>query len=524
METLRNILVATNNGEERRAIVESLSNIEYFSNTGLKTIVVSDGVAAIEMSLKETPVIIITEIDLPIIDGERIYRILRNNRNTKHVPFIFITEKIVDIKGFRTDIDSLLLRPIKSDELQGRVNKQFSRLKRSRRTFANKEIEGKLSHLSLPDILQMLHLNRKEGVLKITSDAKIGTIYLKNGEIYNATLGAVEKEKALFRLLIWKEGLFEFLPGTVSIPQRIMNSTDSLLMEGMRQYDEYEKMKGQFPDLNSTLKLKVDISSIPKDLKPSIYEILSLLDFYPRVADLVDHCSLPDYEVYQALLNIIHKDLLEETKQDGEVKDTPLKDLLASTKAIRIRESILNRWPDMTSVDYGKILIAPTSNTLIPAFIETCKALPVFSINRQLIASPTYRENPFGNLGSLKIFGGMDILLFALPIYSGMKLLWHALSRNIIGLILLWDDYGVARLDELSSIKKDIFSLRRVPVMHMYVTDEGSDKENESRFRDILAIKRDEQIYILDYRGGDRVLQMFYAYFNQFAKEEYMQV
>ncbi|MEE9591133.1 MAG: DUF4388 domain-containing protein [Thermodesulfobacteriota bacterium] len=522
MVDLRNILVATDNDEERRAIVESLSNIEYFSNTGLKTTVVSDGVAAIETSLKETPDIIITEIDLPIVDGERFYRILKDNYNTKDVPFIFIAAKIVDIKGFRTEIDSLLLRPVKPDELQGRVKKQLSRRKRSRRAFADKEIEGKLSHLSLPDILQMLHLNKKEGVLKISSDTKVGTIYLKNGEIYNAILGTAEKEKALFRLLTWREGVFEFLPEMVSSPQKIINSTENLLMEGMKQYDEFEEMKGQFPDSNSILKLKVDISSIPKGLKPSMYEILSLLDFYPRVADIVDHCSLPDYEAYQTLLNIIQKDLLEEIKHDTGTKDSPLKDLLASTKAIRIRENILNRWPDMTSVNYGKILIAPTSNTLIPALVETCKALPTFSINRQLIASPTYRENPFGELGSLKLFGGMDIILYALPIYSGMKLLWRTLSRNVIGLILLLDDYGVARLDELASIKNDIFSMRRVPVMHIYVTGEGSNKENESRFRDILAIKRDEQIYILGYRGVDRLLQMFYTYFNQFAKKEYM--
>jgi CheY-like chemotaxis protein len=523
MEYLKNILVATDNDEERREIVESLSNIEYFStSTGLKTTVVSDGVAAIEMSLKETPDIIITDIDLPIIDGERVYRILRNNYNTKDISFIFIAAKMVDIKDFRTETDSFLLRPIKPEELQGRVKKQLSRLRKSRKVIIDKEIEGKLSHLSLPDLLQMLHLNRKEGILKVTSNTKVGTIYLKNGEIYNATLGAIEKEKALFRLLTWREGIFEFIPGLVSTPQRILSSTDNLLMEGMRQYDEFEMAKEKFPDPNSTLKLKVDISSIPKGLKPSIYEILSLLDFYPRVADLIDHCPLPDYEVYQTLLNIIQKDLLEEVGQEAVAKDTPLEDLITSSKAIRIRENILNRWPDMASVNYGKILLTPTSNALIPAFVENCRALPTFTINRQLIASPTYRDNPFGDLGSLKLFGGMEVLLYALPIYSGMKPLLHAFSRNVIGLTLLWDDYGVARLDELASTKNDIFSMRRVPVMHVYVADEGPDKEAEARFRDILAIKRDEQIYVLDSKGIDKLLQMFYEYFSQLGKEEYM--
>jgi hypothetical protein len=176
----------------------------------------------------------------------------------------------------------------------------------------------------------------------------------------------------------------------------------------------------------------------------------------------------------------------------------------------------------MASVNYGKILLTPTSNALIPAFVENCRALPTFTINRQLIASPTYRDNPFGDLGSLKLFGGMEVLLYALPIYSGMKPLLHAFSRNVIGLTLLWDDYGVARLDELASTKNDIFSMRRVPVMHVYVADEGPDKEAEARFRDILAIKRDEQIYVLDSKGIDKLLQMFYEYFSQLGKEEYM--
>ena len=54
-------------------------------------------------------------------------------------------------------------------------------------------------------------------------------------------------EKALFRLLTWKSGSFKFLPSKVNVPHKINRSADNLIMEGLRQFDEWELLKDKFP-------------------------------------------------------------------------------------------------------------------------------------------------------------------------------------------------------------------------------------------------------------------------------------
>ncbi|MEK7688892.1 MAG: DUF4388 domain-containing protein, partial [Deltaproteobacteria bacterium] len=189
---------------------------EYLKDKGFNILTSMDGASVLEIALNERPSIIIIETDLPVIDGERVFQILRNNPHTAEIPFIFMGAEAVEIKGFRRDIDSLLLQPIKDEEIFRRVNRAFAYQKGEvKGAIGDKEIEGRLSHISLGDLLQILHLNRKEGVLKVSYENKEGLIYIKEGVIYNAVIGNIEKEKALFRLLSWHDGKFEFSPKPV---------------------------------------------------------------------------------------------------------------------------------------------------------------------------------------------------------------------------------------------------------------------------------------------------------------------
>src|SRR3990167_8001859 len=403
---------------------DSLSSVGgYLRQKGFDLFTANDGAVALELALNERPSTIVIEIDLPVIDCERVFQILRNNPHTTDVPFIFIVSEDVEIKGFRRDIDSLLLQPAKGEEIFRRIRSASAGKGGGKAVIGDKEIEGRLSHISLGDLLQILHLNRKEGVLKVSYENKEGLIYIKEGVIYNAVIGNMEKEKALFRLLSWHDGKFEFSPKPVDAPQKIHRSAGNLLMEGMRQYDEWNKAKGQLPRPDSQIKLKVDISSLPKGLKPIIYEVLFLVDFYPVIGELVDHCTLPDYEVYQTLAGLIRKGVLEEIK-DKKVGDKRIgapREILTSAQVLKVREKMAARWNGMEAATFGKIFIVSTNDNLIMSLVDSCKELSGFSVNRQFITSPIHRENPLGDIATLKLYGGMDIVLFAVPLNLKLK-------------------------------------------------------------------------------------------------------
>ena len=507
---------------------------EYLKDKGFNILTAMDGASVLEIALNERPSIIIIETDLPVIDGERVFQILRNNPHTAEIPFIFMGTEAVEIKGFRREVDSLLLQPIKDEEIFRRVNRAFADQKGEvKDAIGDKEIEGRLSHISLGDLLQILHLNRKEGILKVSYENREGLIYIKEGAIYNAVIGNMEKEKALFRLLSWHDGKFEFSPKPVDAPQKIHRSAGNLLMEGMRQYDEWNKAKGQLPRPDSQIKLKVDISSLPKGLKPIIYEVLFLVDYYPVIGDLVDHCTFPDYEVYQTLAGLMRKGVLEEIKDKGAVdkRAGSQREILTTAQALKIREKVAAKWKDMEIANFGKIFIVSTNDNLIVSLVDSCKDIPGFSVNRQFITSPIHRENPFGDIATLKLYGGMDVVLFAVPLNEKMRPIWKAFSKNMIGMMLLCDNEGMKEARQLAYIKNSILSVRRLPILHIFAAehspikdfgDRNIDKRQEEGFRKIMGMRRDEQMFIFEPANREKVFHIFNAFFGYLLKDEYI--
>ena len=395
------ILIALNSEEE----TEALSG--FLSGHGLDVLSAPDGARALELAIQEVPSVIAVETSLPVISGERLFHILRKNPHTSRVPFLFVSESVTDIKGFRAGMDIFLMRPLNLEETYARIRQTLT----GRAPSGSKEIEGTLSHMSLADLLQFLHLNRKEGELKVTSGDYAGTVFIKEGSIYNAVLGSTEREKALFRMLQWTEGRFEFIPKPVAAQKKIRSTTGNLLMEGMRQIDELKSKQGLFPSPDSSLKLKVDPATLPKGLQPIIYEVVQLVKANSRVRDVVERCNHPDYEAYSTISALAAKGVLEETRPSG---GTAEEEFLTVDQMISIREKIMSRFADPTALNYGKILVVATSAQLASEFIKECRRIPGFNLNTRSAFPELSLVNPLGEVGSITLYGGMDLLLFSM--------------------------------------------------------------------------------------------------------------
>lgn len=502
------ILLAFKDDEETR------KSIGYLSNAGFEVSTVKDGARAIELAIGEVPSIIVTDLDLPVINGERIFHILRNNPHTSKIPFLFVSDGIADIKGFRAGVDIFLLRPLNMEELYGRIRQTLSFKNGSQATA--KELEGSLAHMSVPDILQFLHLNKKEGELRIISGEMCGMVLIKGGEIYNCVLDEAEKEKALFRMLQWNEGNFEFIPGTVSIDKRIRSSTGNLLMEGMRQIDEFRKKRDQLPDKKTVVRTKVELKALPKGLNPIIYELVELLKVYTRVEDIVEHCSYPDYEAYKSLATLISKGIIEEVKT-ADVDSR--KEFLTRDQAISIREKIISRYSDVPGTSHGKIFLIATSGSLAVNFIRQCGRIPGFSVDSRLAFKETKAENPFGEVGSIRLHGGLELVLFSIPTVRSMGPLWTAFSTNLAGLILLWDGTAGKDIKELINIKKEIMLRKRVPVVHICG---DTTRDDTSYYKKEFSLKADEPLFGMDNRDREMIFEIFYTLFGNLIKDDYV--
>ena len=100
-------------------------------------------------------------------------------------------------------------------------------------------LKGDLSKMGLCEILQFLEMNQRTGTLEVTQNARpIGTIYVSNGDVVNASAGDARAEAAVRVLIPLQEGKFDILEGEPSCERAIQRKTTALLLDLMRQVDE----------------------------------------------------------------------------------------------------------------------------------------------------------------------------------------------------------------------------------------------------------------------------------------------
>ncbi len=143
--TLKTVLVVAHLEEDVALICEALSDIDY------DYITAHTGIEALGAITYQLPHIIISEIDLPELNGYELCRKIRTGIKTRLIPFIFISssDKVDDrITALQTGADAYLAKPFNADELRALVRSKVSSF-------------DELYQLSITDELTRLY-NRRE--------------------------------------------------------------------------------------------------------------------------------------------------------------------------------------------------------------------------------------------------------------------------------------------------------------------------------------------------------------------------
>jgi hypothetical protein len=101
-------------------------------------------------------------------------------------------------------------------------------------------LRGELDQISLASVLTVLEMERKTGILLVERPDETARIFLRRGRVIRAAVDAPELHgtAAVYALLAWEGGAFDFLAGDVGGIDDIQTSTTFLLMEGARRLDE----------------------------------------------------------------------------------------------------------------------------------------------------------------------------------------------------------------------------------------------------------------------------------------------
>jgi hypothetical protein len=146
---------------------------------------------------------------------------------------------------------------------------------------AGRPMSGVIEEIPLPDLLQLLSTSRKSGVLSINSSGGVGKIYLRKGQIYFAAINddfALSPQKAIYRMLTWATGTFELEPSVeIQVMEEIQESTEALLMEGVRQLDEINNVSHLLPPPGSPLAVPTPLAGRLRDLSPAELDTFQLV-------------------------------------------------------------------------------------------------------------------------------------------------------------------------------------------------------------------------------------------------------
>ncbi|MFH1131800.1 MAG: DUF4388 domain-containing protein [Pseudomonadota bacterium] len=177
-----------------------------------------------------------------------------------------------------------------------------------------KAMAGTIDEVPLPDLLQLLTTSKKSGLLELQGKNHLGRIYLRNGQIYYASIDEdpdLSPLKATLRLLTWQSGTFELNPpDDKEFVDELDEPTEALLMEAMRQLDEIAEMKNDLPPRDAQISLVKPMVSPLRGFTPQQLDVIQLVYNHGQVGKVLDKHPDTDLDVYRIIIDLLKSNVL----------------------------------------------------------------------------------------------------------------------------------------------------------------------------------------------------------------------
>ncbi len=178
----------------------------------------------------------------------------------------------------------------------------------------NRAMSGNIEEIPLPDLLQLFSTSKRTGVLTLKGPQGSGEIYLRKGQIYFATIDDaydLSPLKAAYRILTWEKGAFELDSSeSKTVLEEITESTEGLLMEGMRLLDEFRRVEPDLPPRKAPLQIPRPLTAPLSALKHPELDVFQIVLNGGTTQTILDKSKLSDYEAGEHLINLIKREYI----------------------------------------------------------------------------------------------------------------------------------------------------------------------------------------------------------------------
>jgi len=240
-------------------------------------------------------------------------------------------------------------------------------------------LKGNLRDFSTTQLLNLINLARKTGTLTIDTDETLSRLCFREGKLIYATLdeqgdhltmmlqqaGKLTAEQAsaiqtrigikgnkelglllinagyvsqddivrsvrtyilnnVYPLFTWSEGNFRFEANVLPFEDRITIpvNLESVIMEGSRRLQEWERLQEELPDLNVALRFAERPDARLRDISLSVQEwrVVSFINPRNTVRQIAQYNNLSDFQIRKIVYGLLQAGLVELIQPEGAAR------------------------------------------------------------------------------------------------------------------------------------------------------------------------------------------------------------
>jgi CheY-like chemotaxis protein len=498
------ILVADGDAERGSSIAAACAA------RGFACQVTTHGAAALEAALSEIPQLLVSQLELPLIDGPKLAAILHANPRTQGVAVVFVGDRPGDADRGGL-VGQLVPPPADPEVVAGCVQTLLGERGEPRTppTETGKEggVEGQLAQLPLADLLQLFHVSRKTGTVEVARGPaagrrQVGRVVLRGGDVAAASVGSVEGEKALFRMLAWDRGSFAFRPEPVRIEPSIQTPTRALLREGLRQIREWQRLAVDLPPLSASVALKIPRSTLPNVIHPLTQEVLVVLDLYSRVQDVVDKCSYPDYQVLRTLHTLVQRGMVELHQEPEATELAREVRLFSPARTARLREWLEIDRPGTPNAREAKLLLVASDADAVRDFGRLFQRLPGVELDSRIERGRLTGEDLL-TIGRVAVDAEVGIDLLHVPAAERFAPLWPVAGHGALATLLLLSGTVGPAVASVRAVAQALGALPQARIFHLLLLEKG-ERVSPEDLRQNLSIVDDGSLFLIPLESPEK--------------------
>jgi CheY-like chemotaxis protein len=293
------------------------------------------------------------------------------------------------------------------------------------------DFRGDLQQVSVPDLLQLLSMNRRTGALTLVTPTGQGEVRLTDGEIVDAVFRRVEGTKALFRLVAETEGTFSFVSGTPNQLRRIAEPTNHLILEGLRHTDEIRRLLEDLSASQDALQALPSPTTVAPPLTELEAQVFIALEAPRTAAALIDELNAPDLDILNAVERLTQRGLVRRIDK-GAVRVE-----LAEAEQLSVLSAIVRQLKRPGFSGNPRIVLFSSPPRLAASLHALSRIADSIALTDTAPAAPVaYR------LATLRLAEGQELDLVGLPNNLAFSPLWTLTLPGSAAIVTLGQEHS----------------------------------------------------------------------------------